>query len=143
MAEAAASSRSIVVRVDDKRYAFEGRFVSQVVPVGRLTPIPRTSDELQGLFTYRGLILPLFDLRPLLNMPEAQKADDLAVLVEKAGEPFALAVSEVLDYATLDTTTTGSDLPYGKAELSHQSQVATVLDLEALLAALERQLVVA
>lgn len=60
-------------RLGEHTLAVEGDTLRQIVTVGSVTPVPRTGPELLGLFTVRGLIVPLIDLRPLFN-PEAGRA---------------------------------------------------------------------
>lgn len=60
-------------RLGEHTLAVGGDTLRQIVTVGSVTPVPRTSPELLGLFTVRGLIVPLIDLRPLFN-PEAGRA---------------------------------------------------------------------
>jgi chemotaxis signal transduction protein len=79
--------------------AVDGKVLRQVVTVSQLTPVPRSSPSLLGLFADRGTILPLLDLHPMLALQtRAHRATDLALLVEHEGATFALSIDEMVGF---------------------------------------------
>lgn len=59
----------VVFRLGDELYGIALSCVAEVVPLGELTPVPHTPDWVKGVFGYRGRVLTLVDLRPLLAAP--------------------------------------------------------------------------
>ena len=57
-------------RLAQERYAVETRHVREVVPLKNLTPLPCTPPFVLGLVNVRGQVLPVLDLKKLLDLPE-------------------------------------------------------------------------
>jgi chemotaxis signal transduction protein len=60
---------AIVVRLGVARYAVPMADVAEVVPVPRVTRVPGMPVWLAGVVNWRGHVLPLLDLRPVLGEP--------------------------------------------------------------------------
>ena len=59
----------VVVRLGGGRYGLAARDVAEVVPVPRVTRLPGSPGWLRGLANWRGHVLPVLDVRPLLDLP--------------------------------------------------------------------------
>jgi purine-binding chemotaxis protein CheW len=59
----------VVVRLGGGRYGLAARDVAEVVPVPRVTRLPGSPVWLRGLANWRGHVLPVIDVRPLLDLP--------------------------------------------------------------------------
>lgn len=101
--------RALYFRLGEKVLAVGGEQLRQIVPVGSVTRVPRVGPELLGLFSVRGAILPLVDLRPLLGLSASSEQASVAALVESNGHKLALSVDEVVGF-----------LPYREAQ--HEAQ---------------------
>lgn len=55
--------------VSGQRYAIETRYTCEVVRMPPISPMPLTPDHLAGVYDLRGHVLPVFDLRVLLDAP--------------------------------------------------------------------------
>jgi twitching motility protein PilI len=64
---AAASSDAVVVRLGHSRFAAELSAVAEVGRVPSLTRVPGVPRWLAGVANWRGRLLPVLDLRPLLG----------------------------------------------------------------------------
>jgi chemotaxis signal transduction protein len=60
---------AIVVRLGVARYAIPMADVAEVVPVPQVTRVPGMPIWLAGVVNWRGHVLPLLDLRPVLGEP--------------------------------------------------------------------------
>ena len=64
-----------------ERYGLEARYLREVVRPGDVTRIPGTPERLLGVTNLRGALLPVFDLRRLLDLPPADPTPQARVLV--------------------------------------------------------------
>lgn len=144
-----ASQRALYFRLGSYALAVSGEGLRQVVTVGSLTRVPRVGPELLGLFSVRGEVLPLIDLRPLLGegLPgPTASAGGLAALLEHQGRRIALALDEVWGFFPVHETPAQAAPALAALTLTHttfDAHTAALLDLSKLMGALERQLVVA
>ncbi len=80
----------LVFSLAGERYAVETTQVLEVVVPRELTPLPLVPDFLLGVVYHQGRIVPVFDLRRLL---------DLAGHAWNAGEPVVVAAAEGIVFA--------------------------------------------
>lgn len=67
--EGLAHARKVVTfALSGKRFALEVRYVCEIVLVERLSPLPGTPPYLRGIYDLHGQLLPIFDLRGLLDL---------------------------------------------------------------------------
>ncbi len=142
-----ASHQALYVRLGDLTLALPSDGLRQVVTVGNLTRVPRVGPELLGLFSVRGEVLPLIDLRPLLGL-EAEAGANVtgrsAALLEHAGRRVALVLDEVLGFLPVHETALTPDpalAPLTRFVTNHGNLSAALLEPASLMNALERQLV--
>lgn len=93
MSVASLPARVCLFRVGDARFALDADRLEQVVPVGAITPLPRTRATVRGLLAHRGAVLPLIDLRALLGFATDRRGQQ-ALLVRLGGQALALEVDE-------------------------------------------------
>jgi purine-binding chemotaxis protein CheW len=70
-----ASLEVLEFRLAQERYAIETRFVHEVQPLRNLTPLPSTPRFVLGIVNMRGRIVPVFDLKTFLSLPESGLTD--------------------------------------------------------------------
>jgi len=136
-------------RLGEHTLALGGDTLRQIVTVGRVTPVPRTGPELLGLFTVRGLVVPLIDLRPIFD-PAATRArvTERAALVEVDHHQIAFCLDDVYGFFPVQETFDPKTVDPGVAAYTlklatHDNLTAAVINVNKVMAALERQLVVA
>ena len=143
----AASLQALYFRLGDLTLAVPGDGLRQVVTVGSLTRVPRVGPELLGLFSVRGEVLPLIDLRPLLGLEAevgASVAGRPAALLEHQNRRIALLLGEVLGFLPVYEAVLAPDpvlAPLTRFMTTHDTLSAALLEPGHLLNALERQLV--
>lgn len=70
------------VVISGERFAFEAKNVREASKMQNLTPLPCTPSFVMGLLNYRGQILPLIDIREILELPQrANSFDEFQVVV--------------------------------------------------------------
>ncbi len=78
------------------RYAVESVFAAEVVPVGPVTPLARAGALLVGVTNVRGRILPVVDLRALVDAPGAHATGRYLVVLRNGGAELAILADEIL-----------------------------------------------
>ena len=69
---AAATGQTIVLlvfRLSGERYGIDVTNVREIYPLEQLTPVPRTPSFVAGVFSARGRIMSVIDLRTFLGLP--------------------------------------------------------------------------
>lgn len=85
------------LRIGGQVYGIDAKFVREAVRMPRITPLPGLPPTLRGLANVRSRIVPVFDLRPLLNLPASGgAARETLLLLTCEDAEFGLAVEEVL-----------------------------------------------
>jgi purine-binding chemotaxis protein CheW len=100
----AVAGTGVVVRFGGGRYALPMSAIAEVGRVARMTRVPGLPSWIAGVSNWRGRILPVVDLRPLLGVPANDLKDDARVVV--TGDEtvsVGLLVEVVEGVATLPT----------------------------------------
>jgi purine-binding chemotaxis protein CheW len=80
-----------------ERYALPLSSVREIVRVPTVTEVPRSPEEVLGIFSVRGTVTTLVDLRRKLRMPESEETTRSRVLlVDRGNEVIGLLVDAVL-----------------------------------------------
>ena len=141
------SQRACYFRLGEQRLALGSEHLRQVVVVNNLTRVPRVGPELLGLFSVRGAILPLIDLRPLLELPASPvPTNSRAALVDYEGHQLAFHLDEVFGFFPYKTVTGKADpvlQAFSRGTVTHGDLQAVLIDVAAVMNTLERQLVAA
>lgn len=150
VANAAEASGGVLLRLGGSRYAVGMADVAEVTALPAVTRLPGAPAWLTGVANWRGRMLPVLDLRPLLGaavVPLASSARLVVVAAGSRGELTAGLVAEavpgVYDAAPAAMVAPPVTLPPDAARLV-VGQVAdaagpiAVLDVEALLGLRER-----
>lgn len=62
-------------------YAFESASVHEVYPLKGLTPLPCLPSFVLGVMSVRSRILPVIDIKPLLNLPKKQMNEVSKIII--------------------------------------------------------------
>jgi len=132
----------VILRFAGARYAVDMRSVAEVVPVPKLTRVPGSPSWLSGVVNWRGRVLPVVDLRPLVGAPLAPlpTSSRLVVLSEDDVEVGVVAdmVPGLLDCDPEDLEPLPATVAAGIAPL-----VRGVVDFDGPVALLDTQAVFA
>lgn len=72
MATGAGGGQYVVFRMDRLLYALAANQVSEVTQAVAIRPLPKAGDMVEGIFSYRGQLVPLLDIRRRFRL--AQRA---------------------------------------------------------------------
>jgi chemotaxis signal transduction protein len=100
---AAAAEGAVVVRLGGTRYGIPMESVAEVGRMPRLTRVPGVPDWMAGVANFRGRILPVVDLRPLLDAAQVSPGTAARLLVlSKDGTGLGLLTEGVEGTAEID-----------------------------------------
>ena len=89
--------------VGDRRLALELGVVERVLPMAAVTPLPLAPDVVLGAINVAGTIVPVFDVRRRLGMPERHYGPDARlVLARTARRVVALPADDVHGTCAVD-----------------------------------------
>jgi chemotaxis signal transduction protein len=129
-------TRAAFFKLAGRVLAVDGSVLRQVVTVPSVTLVPRSSENLLGLFSTGGSMLPLLNLHPMLGLsPLTNRQKDLAVLLEVEGESLALSIDEILGFFPYERTgeTLTDDLQgFADMEVKGESTQGVLLDVNKL-----------
>jgi purine-binding chemotaxis protein CheW len=133
-------------RLGGERFAIRAESVVEVVPSAAVAPLPFAAGVVAGALVVRGDLLPVFDVRGVLRLPERPVAvDDHFVVALAGGRTLALVTEGVEDLVTVgDETLVPAHLlsargPAGANVAQLEDGTWAVLDLGAFLTAAEQQ----
>lgn len=87
---------ALTFQLSRERCAIETRCVREVVPLRKITPLPRTADFVAGIINLRGDLIPVFDLRRLLGLAADASGTPLHVIIVGEGQAeFGITVDEL------------------------------------------------
>ena len=96
----------------DERYALPMRTVREVLRWVVPTPIPGTPPTLLGVIHHRGAVLPIVDIRSLLQLPRPLVTRNTRlIVVEHEGLSAGIVVDVVADIIQVDTAAIESAPP--------------------------------
>lgn len=78
---AVGQATAVLVRLGGARYAVDLAAIAEVVPVPATTRVPGTPSWLVGLANWRGRVLAVVDLRPLVGAPPTPLASSARLVV--------------------------------------------------------------
>ncbi len=93
----------LLFKLGERRYALDAVAVAQVLPVPALEPAPIGPEGLTGLLRYQGRLVPVLDLRQLIEGTPCNLAlSSRIILVGGRDGLLGLLAEQVTDTANLD-----------------------------------------
>lgn len=74
----------LVFRVGGEEYGVRVEHLSEVIRPSALTAVPRAPHYVLGIYSLRGAIVPIFDLKRRLGLPETQASKTARIVVTKS-----------------------------------------------------------
>lgn len=95
-----------------EHYAFESRYIREIVPVNHVTPLPCVPAFVAGIMNLRGRILSLLHLDRLLGLAAAgQTAMQQVIILSHETMEFGLLVEKISGVAQLSPAKIQDELP--------------------------------
>lgn len=95
------SGKYLTFKIDNECYAIDIRFVTEIINMLPITPVPGLPAYMKGIVNLRGRIIPVMDIRIRFNKPEGVYNDRTCIIVASIDSMdigfIVDSVSEVLD----------------------------------------------
>ena len=80
-------------------FGIEIGYIKRIIALPKVTRLPNVGDFVEGVYSLRGLIVTLINLRQLLGIDEKSAGKtDRVILVEYQGDIFSFCVDEIKDF---------------------------------------------
>jgi purine-binding chemotaxis protein CheW len=99
---AAVPSRVCLITISGELFAVDLRNVREVFPLETVTPMPGMPPILFGVTNHRGMVVPLVDLRLLLELPAAESTPPLAVVIHHGGNQIGVLVDQIPEIVSVE-----------------------------------------
>lgn len=136
----------VVIRIDDRLAAIPAGHVESVIELEDIYPVPRAPAHVAGLAAMRSQSLTVIDCRAALGLPQSETCGERAPVVSVDGHLYALRVDLVDD--VLESRSEMQPVPgdygpgwqrVGRGMIESESGPLLILDVEALVAGLQKQ----
>lgn len=81
--------------LEKEEYAFDIQTVEEILKLTEITHLPNTPPELRGLISVRGALLPIMDLRAMLDLPALDDTEQRILVVGQKGKSVGFLVDRV------------------------------------------------
>lgn len=89
-------------RVSDEHYAVNIMEIKEIIKPRETTEVPRAPDYVAGVLSLRGVIIPIFDMRKRLGLPDMAATSKQRIIVVKKEEGVCgILVDEVVQVARI------------------------------------------
>lgn len=86
----------VTFQVGDENFGFSMQAVREIIRIPNTVDVPLTPSALVGLTNLRGAVLPILDLRAILDLPAIEANESMRVVITDIGTPVGLIVDRVL-----------------------------------------------
>lgn len=100
-------------------YGLEIRYVTEIIGVQKITPVPNTPHYLKGVINLRGKVIPIMDVRRRFHLPECEYDERTCVIVVRLSETL---IGLVVDTVSEVVAIPSSDIQPPPGRTSHQNQ---------------------
>jgi purine-binding chemotaxis protein CheW len=97
-------ARMCVISLSGELFAIDLRHVREVFEVESVTPVPGMPSALVGVTNLRGVVMPLVDLRRMLNLPAADALPSFAVVIRHGPHQVGVLVDRVPEIRSAQRT---------------------------------------
>jgi purine-binding chemotaxis protein CheW len=137
----------VVLSLDDHQYALPLSTVERVLPIVEITQLPNAPEVVAGVVNIRGSVMPVFDLRKRLELPQRElKLTDQLVIALTAKRTVGLITDQVVGLIECDendiiaTDEVVSNVSYVSGVAKLKDGVMLIQDLDEFLSVEEQKL---
>jgi len=89
-------------KLGEEEYAIDVRFVKEIIKNRPITEVPKTLDFILGVISIRGDVMPVFDIKKLLDISSSiDSITSKIVIIEFGGERLSLVVDAITQIARI------------------------------------------
>ncbi len=139
------SIRVCLISLAGELFAIDLLSVGEVFEVDTITPVPNMPSVLAGVVNLRGSIIPIADLRRILDLPPGDPPAKYAVVIRHEGQHVGVLVDQVPEIRTVpaqdlhEAPSSGSQAsrPFVSSILTIENRISGVVEVPTLLACME------
>lgn len=129
-------------RLGDEEYGLDINYVKEVIKNRPLTEVPKTMDFILGIISIRGEVIPVFDIKKLLDIQSGiDSISSKIIIIEFGGEKVSLladAITQISKLSLDDINPTPLNISGAKQEFIKGiamlgGKMVRILDLEKIL----------
>jgi purine-binding chemotaxis protein CheW len=110
--EAGALIQVLRFSLAEELYAIENRYLREVLPLPRITPLPCVPAFVQGIINVRGRMVCLLDLKSIFGLSETTIGPtSCAIILQSPGREFGLLADEIMGLAPIPVSSLQASLP--------------------------------
>lgn len=92
----------VIFSLAGKEYAFETRYVREVVTARNIIPVPQAAECVEGVVSLRNKVIPVINLRKKFELPDSQViAHSRLIIVQLESHEVGVVVDSVVDVSKL------------------------------------------
>ncbi|MEM4275280.1 MAG: chemotaxis protein CheW [Candidatus Nitrosocaldaceae archaeon] len=120
-------------------YAVDTTSIHKIRPLESITRVPNTLPCIVGITNYRGKVIPVINMKTLLEFPNTEIRDSRLLIAEIKGKLLGLLVDgieQVSEISLEDMDVTSSILdnsPYLRGVVKQDDKLVLVIDIERLI----------
>lgn len=141
--------RYLTFRIGNEQYAFEIEYVTEIIGIQNITPVPNIKPFIKGIINLRGIIYPVVCVRKRFNIPEIPYNDRTCIIIVNVNQSgIGLIVDEVAEVLKIlpenisppPQTNKGSHSKFIKGMGRVGDNIKIILDIHKLLFEIEEQI---
>ena len=83
-------------QIEDNEYAFLIENINEILSNFKITPVPQTNDEIEGIINWRGEVIPLLNLCTLLHKGKSEEtAKQFVIIVQIKNETVGFLTDKI------------------------------------------------
>ncbi|NPA03489.1 MAG: purine-binding chemotaxis protein CheW [Epsilonproteobacteria bacterium] len=95
--------RVIAFLLNDELIGIDIKNVTKITKKLDITPVPKTPEHISGVMNLRGNIVPVVNLKKMLNLPKADVSNqDFIIIIESSIGNIGLMIDQVVGAITID-----------------------------------------
>jgi len=95
--------RVIAFLLNDELIGIDIKNVTKITKKLDITPVPKTPEYISGVMNLRGNIVPVVNLKKMLNLPKADVSNqDFIIIIESSIGNIGLMIDQVVGAITID-----------------------------------------
>ena len=97
------SEKYLTFKIENGDYGIEISYITEILGVQEITPVPHTHNYVKGIINLRGTIVPIIDMRLRFGLPEIEYTDRTCIIVLSMTDMnVGLIVDEIQEVSDID-----------------------------------------
>lgn len=96
------TTQYIKIKMGDEMFGIDIKYIDNIVRMQSITRVPKVPAYIKGVINLRGEVVPVYNLRLKMGMPEVEETKKFRIIIIKMdGNYVGLIVDEVREVITL------------------------------------------